>query len=75
MTDTPKLLTITQAARMLGVSPSGLRRWADKGMVRTIKLPSGYRRFERAEIDRQREAMGYDPQPIESRPHPYRELS
>ncbi len=54
----PRLLTISQAAARLGVHPDSLRRWADKGLVAMVKLPSGYRRFEPQEIERVRAEMG-----------------
>ncbi len=41
-----RLLTIGQAAERLGISPSTLRGYADKGIVPFVKLPSGYRRFD-----------------------------
>ncbi len=55
-----RLLTISQAARRLGVHQNTLRTWADKGLVRHVKLPSGYRRFMVAEIDRLRREMGLE---------------
>ncbi len=55
-----KLLTISEAARRLGVHPNTLRTWADKGLVKTVRLPSGYRRFAVAEIERMRAEMGMD---------------
>ncbi|MGE0545286.1 MAG: MerR family DNA-binding transcriptional regulator [Dehalococcoidia bacterium] len=55
-----KLLSIGRAAEMLGVSVGTLRAWADKGLVHTIRLPSGYRRFTRGEIDDMRRQMGYE---------------
>lgn len=54
-----KLLTISEAARQLGVHQNTLRTWADRGMVPVVKLPSGYRRFRpsdiAAELERQRD--------------------
>lgn len=44
----PGWVTLTEACRMLGVSPSTVRRWADTGMVRTFVTPGGHRRFSRA---------------------------
>ena len=56
----PRLLTISQAARLLGVHQNTLRSWADKGLVRHVKLPSGYRRFSLDEIKRLRVEIGID---------------
>ncbi len=53
-----RLLTISQAAARLGVHPDTLRKWADKGLVPVVKLPSGYRRFEPQEIERVCAEMG-----------------
>ena len=50
--DRKRLLTIGQAAARLGISPSTLRGYADKGMVPSIRLPSGFRRFEPDVIER-----------------------
>lgn len=49
---TPELLTIGEAARLLGLSVDTLRRWADAGRITVIILPSGHRRFRRDEIER-----------------------
>ena len=56
----PRLLTISQAAAMLGVHQQTLRAWADKGLVPHAKLPSGYRRFHVADIERLRREMGLE---------------
>ncbi len=53
-----KLLTISQAADLLGVHQNTLRGWADRGLVPVVKLPSGYRRFDPEEIARVRHRMG-----------------
>lgn len=47
----PGWVTLTEACRMLGVSPSTVRRWADSGMVRTFVTPGGHRRFSRAGLE------------------------
>jgi excisionase family DNA binding protein len=44
----PDWVTLTEACRLLGVSPSTIRRWGDTGMVRTFVTPGGHRRFSRA---------------------------
>jgi excisionase family DNA binding protein len=55
-----RLISIGKAAELLGVSVGTLRAWADKGLVHTIRLPSGYRRFTKGEIDEMRRRMGYE---------------
>lgn len=61
MPEDEKLLGITEAARRLSISPSLLRKWADQGEIKTVKLPgSGYRRFTSAEIERKRREMGFE---------------
>lgn len=60
MGERPKLLTIGQAAKRLEVHSATLRRWADKGLLSVVTLPSGYRRFDPREIERVRKAMGIE---------------
>jgi len=55
-----RLLSIGPAAQRLGVSVGTLRSWADKGMIKTVRLPSGYRRFLQSEIEEMRRQMGYE---------------
>ena len=50
-TKDPGWVTLTEACRLLGVSPSTVRRWADSGMVRTFVTPGGHRRFSRAGLE------------------------
>lgn len=39
------------AARMLGVDPSTVTRWADSGLLPVARrLPSGYRRYRVADV-------------------------
>ncbi len=40
-----------EAARILGVAPTTLRRWADDGTVRSFVTPGGHRRFLRSSLD------------------------
>ena len=47
----PGWVTLTEACRLLGVSPSTVRRWGDAGMVRTYTTPGGHRRFSRAGLE------------------------
>lgn len=53
----PKLIRIKVAAKEIGVSDQTLRKWVDSGVMNSVKLPSGERRFERAEIDRMYDVM------------------
>ncbi len=57
MDEGQRLLTISEAARRLGVHQKTLRGWADKGLVPHVKLPSGHRRFTEADIERLRQEM------------------
>lgn len=50
MTDTD-LLTAPQVAEALQVSDETVRRWAADGRLPSIVLPSGKRRYRRADID------------------------
>ena len=43
-------LIINQVARTLEVFPDTVRRWADKGILRSHRLPSGERRFRREDV-------------------------
>jgi excisionase family DNA binding protein len=53
--DAPRLLSVSAAARLLGVSPSSLRAWAAAGQVPHVRTPGGHRRFE---VDRLVEWLG-----------------
>lgn len=44
-------ITIRAAARRLGVHENTVRRYADRGLIRAIRLPSGVRRVRRADIE------------------------
>jgi excisionase family DNA binding protein len=52
------LLSLSEAAELLGVHPATLRRWSDKGDVLVIMTPGGHRRFPATEIERLRGASG-----------------
>ena len=46
------MLTISEVARILHVHPNTLRRWADKGIIRSFCItPRGDRRFMPQDID------------------------
>jgi predicted site-specific integrase-resolvase len=57
MSENSKLIRIRAAAKEIGVSDQLLRKWVDSGIMSCVKLPSGERRFERAEIDRMYDVM------------------
>jgi excisionase family DNA binding protein len=47
----PEILTIKDAARVLGVSEPTLRRWDEQGKFRARRHPiNGYRLYERAKV-------------------------
>jgi excisionase family DNA binding protein len=45
-------VSLSEASRLLGVSPATLRRWSDAGRLRVFTTPGGHRRFSRAALDR-----------------------
>ncbi len=45
---------VTEAARLVGVSPSTLRLWERQGLVAPARSPGGARRYDRAAIERLR---------------------
>ncbi len=52
-------LRLTQAAQALGIAPETLRRWCERGRVRSLRLPgSRERRFQLSEIERLLAQMG-----------------
>lgn len=52
----PPRLALGPAARLLGVDPDTLRRWADEGRIEAFTTPGGHRRFDRRDIERLLEA-------------------
>ncbi|HEX9013842.1 MAG TPA: helix-turn-helix domain-containing protein [Anaerolineaceae bacterium] len=50
-------LEVYEAARLLGVHQSTLRRWADAGKISHMRTLSGRRRFSRASIEEARKEM------------------
>ncbi|HAV77275.1 MAG TPA: hypothetical protein DCX53_07965 [Anaerolineae bacterium] len=43
-------LTLSNAAKLLGVHPSTIRLWSDKGLLPVHKTQGGHRRYRRGEI-------------------------
>ena len=51
--DAPALLTVAQAATLLGVHPNTLRSWTDAGRLTAYRINSrGDRRFRRGDVER-----------------------
>lgn len=46
------LLTSAEVARILGVTPGSVKRWADQGILRCERTAGLHRRFDRAEVER-----------------------
>jgi excisionase family DNA binding protein len=44
-------LALGAAARLVGVGPDTLRRWADAGKVQSYQTPGGHRRFLRSSLE------------------------
>jgi len=49
------LITSAEAARILGVGSTAIKRWSNSGALTCIKTPGGHRRFSRVEIERLRQ--------------------
>jgi excisionase family DNA binding protein len=49
--DDSEWLTLGQAARVLGVAQSTIRKWSDQGRVPAFYTPGGHRRYRRADLD------------------------
>lgn len=46
----PRWLALGEAAELLGVHPSTLRRWVDDGDIRCMRTPGGHRRFREKDL-------------------------
>jgi excisionase family DNA binding protein len=57
-----KLLTVSQAARKLGVSANTLRRWTSRGLVPHLRTSGGQRRFSQEQIEAIIEQMRQKPE-------------
>ena len=47
-----RLLTIGQAAELLGVHPLTIRNWSEKGTIRCLRTPGGHRRYRLQDLRR-----------------------
>lgn len=45
-------LTTVQAAEILGVGASSVKRWAEKGVIPCVRTPGGHRRFALADVEK-----------------------
>ncbi len=53
MTKLSEYVRVAEAARLLGVSQTTLRKWADAGVIPNRTLPvNGYRLFRQEDLDR-----------------------
>jgi excisionase family DNA binding protein len=46
----PEILTRTEAARVLGVHPATVARWATAGTLHSFRTPSGQRRYRICDV-------------------------
>ena len=49
-TPRPDWVSLSEASRLLGVSPATVRRWSDAGRLRAFTTPGGHRRFSRTAL-------------------------
>ena len=62
----PKHLNVRETAYRLGVHENTVRNWADRGILRPLRLPgSGYRRFDVSDVDRLAREMREAAAPVE----------
>ncbi len=52
LTKTSALLRVPEAARLLSLSPTTLKRWIRGGRLRSVQTPGGHHRIPRSEIQR-----------------------
>ena len=50
-TTEPDWLTLGQAAKVLGVAQSTIRKWSDQGRVPAFYTPGGHRRYRRRDLE------------------------
>jgi excisionase family DNA binding protein len=52
-----QLMQVRQVARTLGVHENTVRRWAERGLLQAVRLPSGVRRFRPDDVEAVRKRM------------------
>jgi predicted site-specific integrase-resolvase len=66
MTDQPKLITIRQAADMLGVTPLTLRNWDKNGKFKALRHPmNNYRVYRREDVEKIISEIKEDTKPVQ----------
>src|ERR1700680_427588 len=45
------LVRVSEAAHELGVHDNTVRNWIEKGILKAVRLPSGHRRLDAAEVE------------------------
>jgi len=55
-----RFLLPSEAARLLGVATSTLRRWAEEGKIHSGTTIGGHRRYRESEISRLAQGLGLD---------------
>jgi len=48
----PEILSVSEAAQLLDVGVSTLKRWADSGTIESFRTAGGHRRFDRDAVER-----------------------
>jgi excisionase family DNA binding protein len=51
VTESKELMTPSEVAAVLRVDAKTVTRWAERGLLRSIKTPGGHNRFYRTDID------------------------
>lgn len=71
MSTNPSFVSLRYAATLLEVHESTVRRYADRGLIDSARLPSGVRRLRRADVDALASRMrGGEPGEEERLPEP-----
>ena len=47
-----QILTVSEAARVLGIAPKTARVWADRGRLPVVRTEAGWRLFWRRDVER-----------------------
>jgi excisionase family DNA binding protein len=45
------VLSTIEAARLTGIAPSSVKRWADQGLLPCVRTPGGHRRYDRLALE------------------------